>query len=90
MSKLRGREGKCYYFGHLREQSVNCLAQTADSFAVNDANTKDTPLAALEKILGHQIFHFFGIKAVQIKHSVNRILDRFRRLWILVFHLQEV
>jgi len=55
---------------------MNCPAQTAYAFAMNDAHLQDAPFLAGGQIIRHQILYFARVECVQIQHAINGQLNR--------------
>ena len=54
-----------------RQQCMDRAPQVANAFAVNDSRTKDTPAAALNKILRDDVLYLLRAEGVQVQHTVD-------------------
>ena len=59
------------YFWQPAQYGMNCAAQIADAFAVDDSHLKNICLTALLQVIREQIFKILWGKIVQVKDAVN-------------------
>ena len=61
----------------LRQNRVDCAAEIADAFAVDDSHAQDAAFPTFIEIIEDKLFDLARLKCVQVQHAVNRKLDWF-------------
>lgn len=88
-AEMFARQRIFQYIRMLRQNRVDCPAEIADAFTVNDSHAQDAALLALAEVVGHKLFNLAWLKRVQVQHAVNGQFDRLVHLQKLNFTPQN-
>jgi hypothetical protein len=67
---------ECNNIRMTRENGANCLAQLPDSFAMDNPDAENPPLAAGFEVILNELLNLPWLKSVQVKNAVYRNLER--------------